>query len=74
VEVIKGLFGSKKFVALLVGLAVAYLTRRGIVLPPDMVEEVVGIFVAYIIGQGIADNKKEAAKVEAGVRSEGTQP
>lgn len=59
------LFTSRKFVAFLVGLLLTYLSKKGIVLPPDMAEEVVGLAVAYILGQGLADYKKEAAKLQS---------
>lgn len=59
------LLTSKKFVALLVGLLVTAMARRGIVLQPDMVLEIVGLFSAYLIGQGFADRGKEAAQIDA---------
>ena len=72
--VLKGLLASKKFVAMIVGLIVIIVGKLGLNLDPEAVTKVVGLIMAYIVGQGIADNGKEAAKVEAGVTKEGTQP
>lgn len=64
-EAIKALLGSKKFLVMLAGIIVAVLAKVGVPLDPDLVNQVVGLAAAYIVGQGIADHGKEAAKVGA---------
>jgi len=65
-EAIKALLGSKKFLVMLAGVIVAILAKVGVPIDPDLVNQVVGLAAAYIVGQGIADHGKEAAKVTAG--------
>ena len=64
-EVLRGLLGSKKFVALIVGLLVALAARMN--LPEAIAQEaaagIVGAFAIYINAQGRADTGKEAAKI-----------
>jgi len=56
---------SKKFWVAVAGvLAVVLSETMGI--PEATVLEVAGIIIAYLIGQGIADNGKEAVKEENG--------
>jgi hypothetical protein len=60
-----GIFQSKKFRAALVAIVVAIGSHYIPGFPEGAATEVVAVLVAYIIGQGIADNGKEAALVEA---------
>jgi uncharacterized membrane protein len=68
-DVLRDAFGSKKFLVFLVGALVAVGNKVaghfGYELDPDTVTQLVGIAAAYIVGQGIADHGKEAAKVTA---------
>lgn len=59
---LKALFSSKKFVAALVGVAVALLAKIGIELDTQDVAAVVSPIIAYIIGQGITDVGKSRAQ------------
>lgn len=65
----KQLLTSKKFVACAIGMvaivASILLNKIHVDIPDDKIAEFVGVLVAYIVGQGIADNGKEAAKVAA---------
>ena len=71
--VVVGLFGSKKFVALLVGLLVTMLTyplsrwmgmseeeAAKVALP--IATKLMGLVSAYMLSQGVADMGKEAKK------------
>lgn len=64
-EALRGLFGSKKFLGAIVGVIVALGARYGLNLDPEIVALIVGLFAAAIIGQGVADHGKEAAKINA---------
>lgn len=64
-SLLKSLFGSKKVRALLAGWAVILAAKLGLDLSPTDVAEMLGVLVAYILGQGWADSGKEAAKIEA---------
>lgn len=59
----KDLFSSKKFIAMLAGIIVVVLGNNGIVIPEAAVMDVLTPIVAYIVGQGIADNGKEREKL-----------
>ena len=69
--VIKGLLGSKKFVALILGLIAAVAARLN--LPDGVATEIaagiIGAVGIYINAQGNADKGKEAAKIVAGASS-----
>lgn len=66
-DLIRALLASKKFVAAVVGIVLAIAGRYGFNLDPELVRELVYILIAYIIGQGIADHGKDAAKINAAV-------
>tara|TARA_Y100001938_G_scaffold149022_1_gene234508 strand:- start:4895 stop:5083 length:189 start_codon:yes stop_codon:yes gene_type:complete len=56
-DMIKVLFSSKKFTAMVIGIVATFLsTRFG--LPEEQVREIVALIIAYIIGQGVADMGK----------------
>lgn len=65
-DVLKQLLSSKKLVAAAIGVIVAVGGRLGLDLSTEDVALIVGPIVAYILGQGIADHGKEAAKVKQG--------
>ena len=56
------LFKSKKFVMAMAGV-VAVVVGHFYAPGEAMVMQVAGLIMAYIVGQGIADNGKEAAKI-----------
>ncbi|MXW55656.1 MAG: hypothetical protein F4Z33_01730 [Gemmatimonadales bacterium] len=60
------MFGSKKFLTAVTGVAVVVLEDLGL----PISEEALLPLVAYIVGQGIADHGKERAKVESGKADE----
>ena len=49
------IFKSKKFQAAIVGIIVVILTNIVPGLPEESTTQVVGLIIAYIIGQGLAD-------------------
>jgi hypothetical protein len=55
---------SKKALATVAGLIVAGAAKYGFGLEESTVIEILAAVAAYVIGQGIADNGKEAAKIE----------
>ena len=62
---IKGLLSSKKGLAALVSALVWGIGKVGLDLPTEAVAGIVAPLMAFILGQGIADHGKEAAKIEA---------
>lgn len=64
-DVLRELAGSKKFLVLITGLIVAGAAKLGLHLDDQTVAEIVGLFAAWLIGQGVADHGKEAAKINA---------
>lgn len=62
---IKQLLSSKKAIAAVTGVLVSVVGRWGLDLPPDAVNQIVGVIAAYILGQGIADAGKEAVRLQA---------
>lgn len=60
-------FTSKKALATMAGVVVALLGKLGVTLPLEMTVSILGLIGAYVIGQGIADNGKEAVKAELAV-------
>lgn len=59
---LKKIFTSKKFWAMAIGLIVTVLISVIPALEPmqDNLAEIIGVIVAYILGQGLADFGKEA--------------
>ena len=70
--VLKALFSSKKFVAMLVGIVATLLAKIGLDVDDATVTKLVGVVVSFILGQGIADHGKEAAKIAKKASSNGT--
>jgi len=62
---LRALFGSKKFITMLVGVAVALGARYGLLLDSELVAAIIGLFAITIGAQGLADQGKEAAKESA---------
>lgn len=56
--------GGKKVAATLVALVAWVGGRLGLELPIDVIAPLVGILVAYVLSQGVADVGKERAKIE----------
>ena len=65
-EAIGAMFKSKKFIAAIAGVIVAIFGNFGIDIPPDELIAIMSPIIAYIVGQGVADQGKEKAKVEKG--------
>lgn len=57
-------FTSKKALATMAGVVVALLGKLGVQLPLEVTISILGLIGTYVIGQGIADNGKEAVKAE----------
>ena len=60
---IPAILKSKKGQAFILGL-IALLCQNILGLSEHMTQEVVAMVASYLIGQGIADHGKEAAKIE----------
>lgn len=60
-DMIKVLFSSKKFTAMIIGIIATFLSTR-FNLPEEQVREIVALVIAYIIGQGVADMGKQTPK------------
>ena len=54
---------SKKFIAAIVGVIIALVSKLGIELDTEAVALVVSPILAYIVGQGVADHGKERAQI-----------
>ena len=62
-DVLKALFTSKKFLVMLVAIGTSVASRLGLNIDPDLLKEILAMAAAFILGQGIADHGKEAAKI-----------
>jgi uncharacterized membrane protein YoaK (UPF0700 family) len=60
---IKGMLGSKKFIAAAIGVVVWLVGKLGAHLDSTELTEAITPLLAYIVGQGIADHGKEAVKL-----------
>lgn len=65
-DLLKQLLSSKKAVATLVAVLVWVGGRFGLDVSAEDLAPIVALIAAYVVGQGIADHGKEAAKVERG--------
>lgn len=63
-DFISSVFGKKLFIAVVGVLAV--VLGHYVQIPEETTMKVAGIIISFIIGQGIADNGKEAAKIAQG--------
>lgn len=68
-ETVKALLGSKKFVASMIAALVWVAGKVGLSVDTETMAGIVGPIVGYVLAQGIADNNKEAAKLQAGSAS-----
>jgi hypothetical protein len=59
------LLASKKFIVMTAAAVVAIASKLGLDLDPHLVQLLVYLAIAFIVGQGIADHGKEAAKIVA---------
>lgn len=64
-NMLKTLLTSKKFMAMVSGLIVVLLAKLKFEVDPTTIAELVAMVVAFILGQGVADSGKEAAKINA---------
>jgi len=64
-DLLKELFSSKKFVVMLAAMIVAVASKAGLALNPDLINQILALAGVFILGQGVADHGKEAAKVSA---------
>ena len=62
-NIILGLLNSKKFVVMVAGMIVTFAAKYKLNLDTITVETLVAALIAWVIGQGIADMGKEAAKI-----------
>lgn len=62
-EALKNLFSSKKFLMAIAATIVTLGAKYGLNLDPELIALIVGTFASAIIGQGIADHGKEAARI-----------
>lgn len=60
------IFKSKKFWMAVVGIVAMIVSSFIPAITEEMIMGIAGIIISYILGQGIADNGKEAAKIEEG--------
>src|SRR4029078_13260730 len=60
-----GLLGSTKVLMTVAGLIVAFLAKRGFNVSDEIVLAILGFFASAVLGQGMADKGKEAAKIDA---------
>ena len=56
--VIKSLFSSKKFVAMITGVLATLIAKIGWDVPTETINQVVALVGTYVIGQGVADHGK----------------
>ena len=63
-QALKDMLGSKKAVAMIVGLVVGFAGKYGLELPTEELTAVLSPVLAYILGQGVADAGKEKARIE----------
>lgn len=64
---IKEFLTSKKFIVAVSGLIITGLAKLHFNIPESLVQEFVGIVIAYLVAQGWADSGKEAAKINGTV-------
>jgi len=65
--VFKDLVSSKKAIAAIAGLLTVIANSLGLTgLSEESLMQILGVLGAFMVGQGIADNGKEAAKITNG--------
>jgi len=70
-QILKALFSSKKFLVMLAGIVLASANKLGLDLDPELVNQILALVGVYIVGQGIADRGKEAAKTSSALEKAG---
>lgn len=64
-DAIVRLFSSMKFWTAVLGLVTAIGAKAGFNVDPEVFWGIVGVIMAVIVGQGLTDHGKEAAKITA---------
>jgi hypothetical protein len=62
---LKGFIASKKAAAMVAGILMSAFGKK-VGLDESAVTSIVATIIAYIVGQGVADMNKEAAKIKEG--------
>lgn len=57
------LFSSKKFLVMITAILAYALARVGWDVDPKQIDTIMQVVAGYLVGQGIADHGKEAAKI-----------
>ena len=70
VDTIKAAFGSKKFLATVIG-AVVVAAGSAMGLSEEQSMKIAAMIVAYVVGQGVADHGKEKTKLESELNGKG---
>lgn len=63
-EILRELLSSKKFIAALVSAIIAIAGKYGFQIDEATLYLIIGPFITYIIGQGIADHGKNTPELE----------
>lgn len=63
------MFHSKKFIALLVGVAFSLIAQTGLKVTPELQEQVLTLVMVYMGSQGVADAGKAYAQVKVKAES-----
>lgn len=69
-DLLRELLLSKKFIAAVAGVIVGLAAKKGLAWDTETVAVIISPLVAYVVGQGVADRGKEAAKVSASAELE----
>ena len=56
--VIRSLFSSKKFIAMLTGVLATLIGKIGFDVSTETINQVVALVGTYVVGQGVADHGK----------------
>jgi len=59
-ELIKSLFGSKKFIAMISGIIFTLIGKIGFDIPEETITQIVSLVAAYLVAQGASDLGKGA--------------
>lgn len=72
-DAIVRLFSSMKFWTAVLGLITAIGAKVGFNVDPDVFWAIIGVVTSVILGQGLTDHGKEAAKITAAATVAATQ-
>lgn len=64
-DILRDMLSSKKFIAMLVGIVVTLTAKVGFDIDDETATMIVGLVASYVLGQGIADNGKSKALIDA---------